>query len=171
MRLFAEDESRLGLHESVRRRLTGRGVKPRQMLLPRYEYFWLFAAVEPTTGASLELEMPALDVPCVQAFVDELARSYPESMNLLVWDGAPAHLAHRLLLPPNVVLLPLPAYSPELNPVERLWEDLRYRLGSELPRSLSALKERAAELIRAYSPEQLASLCDYDHLLQILHAP
>lgn len=171
MRLFAEDESRLGLHESVRRRLTARGVKPLQRLFPRYEYTWLFAAVEPTTGASLELEMPALDVACVQAFVDELSQSYAESLNLLVWDGAPAHLAHRLLLPPNVLLVQLPAYSPELNPVERLWEDLRYRLGSELPRSLSALKERAAELIRAYSPEQLASLCGYDYLRQILHAP
>jgi hypothetical protein len=171
VRLFAEDESRLGLHGGTRRRLTARGVKPLQRLFPRYEYVWLFAAVEPTTGESLELEMPALDVPCVQAFIDEFSERFPESMNLLVWDGAPAHLAHRLILPPNVVLLPLPAYSPELNPVERLWEDLRYRLGSELPRSLSALKARAAELIRAYSPEQLASLCGYNYLLQILHAP
>jgi hypothetical protein len=170
VRLFAQDESRLGLHERVRRRLTARGVKPLQRLFPRYESVWLFAAVEPTTGASLELEMPALDVPCVQAFVDEFSEHFPESLNLLVWDGAPAHLAHALKIPSNVLLIQLPPYSPELNPVERLWEDLRYRLGSELPRSLSALKERAAELIRAYSPEQLASLCGYDYLLQIFHA-
>jgi hypothetical protein len=171
VRLFAQDESRLGLHESVRRRLTARGVKPLQRLFPRYEYFWLFAAVEPETGASLELEMPALDVACVQAFLDEFSERFPESMNLLVWDGAPAHTAHALQIPSNVLLLQLPPYSPELNPVERLWEDLRYRLGSELPRSLSALKERAAEVIRAYAPQQLASLCGYDSLLQTLHAP
>ncbi len=171
MRLFAQDESRLGLHESVRRRLTARGVKPLQRLFPRYEYFWLYAAVEPTTGDSLELEMPALDLACVQAFLDEFSGRFPESLNLLVWDGAPAHIAHRLVIPSNVLLVQLPAYSPELNPVERLWEDLRYRLGSELPRSLSALKERAAELIRAYSPERLTSLCGYDYLRQALHAP
>lgn len=171
MRLFAEDESRLGLHEGTRRRLTARGVKPLQRTLPRYEYFWLFAAVEPLGGASLELEMPALDVPCVQAFLDAFAACYPESLNLLLWDGAPAHIAHALVIPPNGVLIQLPAYSPELNPVERLWEDLRYRLGSELPSSLAALKEHAAELIRAYSPQQLASLCGYEYLLQILHAP
>lgn len=171
MRLFAEDESRLGLHEGVRRRLTARGVKPLQSLLPRYEYFWLFAAVEPLSGASLELEMPALDVPCVQAFLNEFARSYPESLNLLVWDGAPAHIAHALIIPSNVVLIQLPPYSPELNPVERLWEDLRYRLGSTLPPSLCALQERTADLIRAYSPDQLASLCGYDYILHALHAP
>lgn len=171
MRLFAEDESRLGLHESVRRRLTARGVKPLQRLLPRYEYFWLFAAVEPLGGASLELEMPALDVPCVQAFLDEFSQCFPESLNLLLWDGAPAHIAHALVIPPNVVLIQLPAYSPELNPVERLWEDLRYRLGSTLPPSLGALKEHAASLIRAYSPQQLASLCGYNYLCQTLYAP
>lgn len=171
MRLFVEDESRLGLHEGTRRRLTARGVKPLQGILPRYEYFWLFAAVDPLAGASLEWEMPALDVPCVQAFLDEFAQSYPESLNLLLWDGAPAHIAHALLIPPNVVLVQLPAYSPELNPVERLWEDLRYRLGSALQPSLPALKEHAAALIRAYSPPDLASLCGYDYLLQILNAP
>ncbi len=115
--------------------------------------------------------MPALDVPCVQAFLDEFARSYPESLNLLLGDGAPAHIAHALVVPPNVVLIRLPAYSPELNPVERLWEDLRYRLGSELPPNLGALKEHAAALIRAYSPQQLAALCGYEYLLQILNAP
>lgn len=171
MRLFAEDESRLGLHTGTRRRLLARGVKPLQRVLPRYEYFWLFAAVEPRGGASVELEMPALDVPCVQAFLQEFGARFPESLNLLLWDGAPAHLAHELVLPPNVVLIPLPAYSPELNPVERLWEDLRYRLGSRLPASLPELKEHTAALIRASTPQDLASLCGYDYLLQILHAP
>lgn len=166
-----EDESRLGLHAGTGRRLTAAGIKPHQSILPRYEYFWLFAAVEPLSGASLELEMPALDVPCVQAFLEEFAQRYCESLNLLLWDGAPAHIAHALVVPANVVLIQLPAYSPELNPIERLWEDLRYRLGDALPPSLSALKEHTADLIRSYSPEHLASLCGYDYLLQILHAP
>jgi transposase len=113
--------------------------------------------------------MPALDVACVQAFLHEFARSYPESLNLLVWDGAPAHTAHALIVPSNVVLIQLPAYSPELNPIERLWQDLRYRLGSELPPSLHALREKTAALIRAYSPEQLASLCGYSYLLTLFH--
>jgi hypothetical protein len=169
VRLFLEDESRLGLHQDTRRRLTAPGVKPHQQVLPRYEYFWLYAAVEPVSGASLELEMPALDVACVQAFLDEFARSYPQSLNLLVWDGAPAQTAHGLLVPQNVVLIQLPAYTPELNPIERLWEDLRYRLGSELPSSLDALRANNAALIRGYSPEQLASLCGYTYLLNLFH--
>ncbi len=171
MRLFAEDEARLGLHEGTRRRLQSRGVKPHQRILPRYEYFWLYAAVDPLSGASLELELPALDVACVQVFLDELAQQYPESLNLLLWDGAPAHIAHALVVPSNMVLIQLPAYSPELNPIERLWEDLRYRLSDALQPSLAALREHTAELIRAYAPDQLVSLCGYDYLHRALHAP
>lgn len=171
MRLFAQDESRLGLREGTpRRRLTSRGVKPHQEILPRYEYVWLFAAVEPSTGESLLLEMPALDVPCVQAFLDEFGHSYPESLNLLVWDGAPAHIAHRLVVPPNVLLVQLPAYSPELNPVERLWEDVRQKLGPTLHRNLDALKQHAATILCAYPAETLASLTGYPYLLRITHA-
>lgn len=169
VRLFAQDESRLGLHEGqTRRRLTAPGVKPLQSVLPRYEYFWLYGAVEPATGESFFLEMPALDTPCFQAFLDEFARSYPESLNLLLLDGAPAHIAGRLVVPENVLLVRLPPYSPELNPVERLWQDLRERLGSELPASLEALKQKAAQHIRAYTTGLLTSLCGYDYLLQAL---
>ncbi len=68
-----------------------------------------------------------------------------------------------------MVLIQLPAYSPDLNPIERLWQDLRYRLGSELPSSLHALREKTAAPIRACSPEQLASLCGYSYLLTLFH--
>jgi hypothetical protein len=61
-------------------------------------------------------------------------------------------------------------YSPELNPVERLWQDLRKWLGSELPASLDALKERVAEILRSYSRETIASISGYDYLLAALPA-
>lgn len=169
VRTFVQDETRLGLHEGqTRRRLTARGVKPKQTMLPRYESYWLYGAVEPVTGESLFLELPALDVDCFQGFLDEFARSYPESLNLLILDGAPAHTAGRLVVPDNVLLVRLPPYSPELNPIERLWQDLRKRLGAYLPRSLDDLKHQVAEQIRAYTPQMLASICGYPYLLQAI---
>lgn len=168
MRLFLQDESRFGLHEGgTRRRLTACGVKPHQQILPRYEYFWLYAAVEPSTGESLLLEMPALDTKSVQAFLDEFSRSYPENLNVLVWDGAPAHLSHALLVPENVLVVRLPPYSPELNPIERLWQDLRQKLGFAPAADLQVLKDDLAEQIGRYTPSMLASLCGYDYLLNL----
>ena len=129
VRLFVQDEARFGLHESITRRcITAPGVKPHQLVLPRYKYFWLFGATEPATGESFFLEMPALDSDCFQVFIDEFARTNRESMNVLVIDGAPAHIAGSLILPDNVVLFRLPPYCPELNPAERVWQDLRKRL-------------------------------------------
>jgi hypothetical protein len=171
VRLFMEDEARLGLHEGMTRRcLTAKGVKPLQAVLPRYEYFWLYGAVEPLTGEALFLEMPALDSACFQAFLDEFSRTYPDSLNLMVLDGAPAHIAHCLRIPDNVLLVHLPPYSPELNPIERLWQDLRKWLGSGLPASLDALKEHVAQILRGYSHQTLASITGYDYILQACDA-
>lgn len=168
VRRFFQDEARLGLHESAtRRRISARGVKPIQLMLPRYEYFWLYGAVDPLTGESFFLEMPVLDTPCFQAFLYEFSLAFPDTLNVLVLDGAPPHTAHALKIPENVLLFRLPPYSPELNPVERIWLDLRGRLGSGLPASLKALADSAAETLCAYTRETLISLTQfgYQHVL------
>jgi len=135
-------------------------------MLPRYEYYWLYGAVEPATGESLFLEMPALDSACFQVFLDEFSSAFPESINVLLLDGAPAHVAKCLRVPDNVILRRLPAYSPELNPVERLWQDLRKWLGSDLPASLADLKQRVATTLCTYSPDTLRSITGFDYLIR-----
>lgn len=163
---FFQDETRLGLHESTTgRRITACGVKPIQLMLPRYEYFWIFGAVAPLTGDSFFLEMPALDTPCFQVFVTELSRAFPDTLNVLVVDGAPPHIARSLVIPENVLLFRLPPYSPELNPIERVWLDLRKRLGDDLPASLKALADHAAQTLCIYTNDVLASLTHFGYVL------
>ena len=169
MRLFLEDEARFGLHEGITRRwITTPGVKPHQPVLPRYEYFWLYGAAEPTTGESFFFEMPALDSLCFQAFLNEFASTYPDTLNVLVIDGAPAHVAQSLRIPENVVLFRLPPYCPELNPIERVWQDFRGRLSSDLPAGLRALAEDAVRVVREYVPEVLRSLVSYPYLVRAI---
>lgn len=164
VRCFFQDETRLGLHESTtRRRITVRGVKPVQLMLPRYEYLWFYGAVEPASGDSFFLELPALDTVCFQAFLDEFARAFPDTLNVLVLDGAPAHTARALVIPDNVLLARLPPYSPELNPIERLWLDIRKHLGDALPASLRALADATARILRDYATDTLASLTDFGY--------
>lgn len=172
VRLFVQDEARFGLHEGMTRRfVTAPGVKPHQLVLPRYEYFWLFGAAEPTTGESIFFEMPALDSACFQAFINEFSRAYPTSMNVLVIDGAPAHVAHSLIIPDNVVLFRLPPYCPELNPMERVWQDLRQRLSVGLPAGLHALLEDVTRVVREYTPTILASITGYRYLRTAIAQP
>lgn len=165
VRLFMEDEARFGLHQGIPRRcITARGVKPHQLVHPRYKYIWLFGAVEPATGESLFLEMPALDAICFQVFLYELSSAYPDTLNVVVIDGAPAHIAHALEVPENVELFRLPPYCPELNPVERVWEDFRQRLSADLPAGLSALVDDVARVVCEYTHPILASLTGYPYL-------
>lgn len=167
IRLFVEDEARFGLHEGITRRfITAAGVKPHQLVLPRYEYTWLYGAAEPTTGESFFYEMPALDSACFQCFLDEFSRAFPKHMNVLVVDGAPAHVARSLVIPDNVVLFRLPPYAPELNPMERVWQDVRKRLSVDLPTGLEALVSDVTRVICEYTPSILASLTGYPYLLE-----
>jgi hypothetical protein len=173
VRLFCQDESRLGLQLPTRRRLTRAGVKPSQMVEPLYEYYWLYAAVAPTTGEAFWWEMPPLDAECFTVFLTRFAQQYADSLNLVLLDSAPAHVAQRVPVPDNVVLIPLPAYSPELNPVERLWEDLKQRidgLDSQVRASLTALQAHVADIIRRYTAEAIASLTGYPYLVEVARA-
>ena len=145
----------------LHRRLTGYGVKPVQVVEPLYEYYWLYAAVEPTTGDAFWWELPRLDADCFTVFLRQFSQCDAESLNIVLLDQAPAHVAQRVPIPENVVLVWLPASSPALNPVERLWEDLKHRievLNGQVRSSLSALQAHVADLVQRSTAETIASL-------------
>lgn len=171
--MWFQDEARVGLHLPKKRRLTARGIKPKQPFEPLYNYYWLYGAVEPESGESFFVELPRLDSDCFSAYLRELGRAYPETVNVVVLDNAPAHTAKAVQVPANVVLVPLPPYCPELNPVERVWQWVRRRLDvfdESVRRNLDALREHVAEIVRGLSAAQVSSLSGYAYILHVLKA-
>ncbi len=151
------------------RRVTAKGVKPIQMLEPIYEYYWLYGAVEPKTGETFFLEMPWLDGACFSVFLEKLAEAYPDSLNILLIDGAPAHRAATVKVPENIILVDLPPYSPELNPIERLWLDVKKQIDvfdRKVRTSIDGLKEHIAGIINNYTDETIKSLTGYPYILK-----
>jgi DDE superfamily endonuclease len=124
IRVFSPDESRFGLL-TVRRRLTARSSPPVGLVRHPFEWFSVYGAVAPTTGARFCLEWPSLNADAFPIVVDALAHAFPDSLNLLLLDHSGAHTAQRLQWPANVRYVRLPPYGPELNPIERLWRDLK----------------------------------------------
>lgn len=173
MRLFFEDEARIGLHLPRYRRLCGRGVRPKQPFEPLYEYYWLYGAVEPATGDGYFWELPALDAECFSLYLSKFTQAYAESLCVLVLDGAPAHVARGVVVPENVLLLPLPPYCPELNPVERLWLHVRQHIDvfdAPVRTSLERLREHVGGIVRALTPERVSSLTRYGYIGHALNA-
>ena len=120
---WCEDEARFGLKPILRRVWSPIGERPLAEVDARYEWLWLYAAVHPLTGRVFWLVLPRLDAECAQLFLDEFAREHAHEGKriVLVWDGAPAHRANSLQVPERISLISLPAYTPELNPGERVW--------------------------------------------------
>ena len=111
-----------------------------------YKWTYLYAAVEPTTGESYCLYLPGMDSGCLQTFLEGLSEAYPDHHLLLVLDGAPSHRSEEIELPENISLLRLPAYSPELNPVERWFLEFRRALSNRLFESVELLQLRLDSL-------------------------
>ena len=149
-----------------RRRITLPGVKPIQEAKSGYEYFYLYGAVEPETGQRFFTEHERLNSDCFQVFLDRFARAFPRSHNVLVLDNGQFHKAKKLSIPTGVQLKFLPPYSPELNPVERLWQDLKDALGFDFYEDLSSLRQKTRMVLRRYTDEAVASLTGYEYLLE-----
>jgi transposase len=170
IRVFSQDESRFGLRTIRRRRLTARGVQPVGRVQHVFEWFYVYGAVEPTTGARFFLELPYLNAEMFQLFVDAFAQAFPESLNILVLDNSGAHTSQRLTLPENVQLVFLPPYCPELNPIERLWRDVKDGLAWQQFTDLEAQQDRLSTLLQAYEADTLQSLTGYPYLVEAIYA-
>ncbi len=143
--LWAQDESRFGLHTIQRRRLTLRGIKPVCPFEQNFESFWLCGAVVPASGRSFVLELPATDHDCLQVFLNQFAATHAgdtQEVQVLLLDNSGPHRAKALCWPERVASLSLRAYCPELNPIERWWQELKSAASNTLFGTLAALRTR-----------------------------
>jgi len=99
-----------------------RGERPPGLCDKRFTFAYIFAAVEPGTDNAFALIMPYVNTEAMQEFLDRFAKTIRDDEHVaMVLDQAGWHGANALRVPDNITLLPLPPYSPELNPIERLW--------------------------------------------------
>jgi len=131
----------------------------------RFESLYLYGAVNPRTGESFFLELPLLNTQGFQLFLDHFAAAYPTDFHLLPLDNGAFHKARHLHLPANVGLLFFPPYAPELNPIERLWRDLKDWLAQSQPATLDDLSTRLMTRLTHYTPAAVRSLTSFPYLL------
>ena len=125
LRLMLEDEARFGRIRDPRRAWAPPGVRPRVAARIVRAYGYAYAAVSPHDGVLDSLVLPEVNADTMSLFLAEVARRHPCQFIFMVLDGAGWHRAGDLLIPEHMRLYPLPARSPELNPTEHVWDELR----------------------------------------------
>ena len=165
-----QDEARFGRINDPRRCWAPRGVRPHVAARIVREYTYAFAALSPHDGALDTLVLPEVNTFAMSVFLAEVARRHSQDDILMVLDGAGWHRAKDLRIPENMRLLPLPPYSPELNPVEHLWEEIREKWFPNLVfDSLTGGEDRLVEALAALenNSPRVAQITGFDWIVSI----
>jgi transposase len=166
--VWFEDAARFGQKGTLTTVWAERGSRPTAPKQGAFGNLHVPTAVCPATGEAEGLVSAALNAEVVQLFLDQLAATTPAGTHrLLVWDGAGYHVAKALRVPPSLTVLTLPAYAPELNPVERLWRYLRqHHWANRVYPTLADLEDAAVGGWRAVclNAERIRTVCRCDYL-------
>ena len=140
-----------------------RGSRPRALRQTKYEWLYVIGAVCPQTGQSVELLSPTINTNMMSSFFEQFAAEVSSDIHVvMVWDQAGFHTSKNLKIPANVTIVPLPPYSPELNPVENLWHYLRSHYWSNrIYADYDALRIAACDAWQqvCLEPAMLRSIC------------
>ena len=124
--IWYQDEARIGQKNGITRLWARKGTRPRQPADQRYESLYLFGAICPARGVGAGMVMPWANTQAMQEHLDEIARTVARGAHaVLLLDRAGWHTTTKLVWPTNITPILLPPRSPELNPVEQVWQFLR----------------------------------------------
>ena len=152
--LLAEDESTFSWLPMLRRMWTRRGKQPKVKTPGNPKKVTCFGALNLITGKWLHYFIPKAWAIHFEEFLEQLVAAYPGRTIYLILDNATIHARAKIIIRwfekhPQVVPLWLPTYSPFLNPVERLWGEIKQRVAANhCYASIEALKEALVKFFR-----------------------
>lgn len=123
--MLFQDEARFGRMNNPRRCWAPAGVRPSVGSQRVRESVYVYAAVSPAEGRLVSLVLPDTNNVMMSIFLGVVAQRFPDEFILMFMDQAGWHTTKTLALPERMTLRWLPPYSPECNPTEHLWEEIR----------------------------------------------
>jgi len=134
VKIWFADESRYGLLPNHRRVWTRKGLRPHKLWQSKYDWSYCYGAIDPVDGKTVFVQTPSVSMEWTQAFLEQIKSQYPDHEHIVVWDGAGFHPkdASHEMIPEDIHILKLPPYSPELNPIEKLWDLIQDHTANKL---------------------------------------
>ena len=163
VRIMFQDEAGFGRINKPKYCWCRKGHRPHVPCHHIREYRYAYGAVEPKTGESFFLIMPYCNTVCMNIFLRHLSKQYPKDEILLVCDGASWHKSNELEVPTNIHLTYIPPYTPEMNPIEQIWKEIR-KMGfrNEIFHSLDKVVDRLCLTINCLSADIVHSVTARD---------
>ncbi len=164
--VYFQDEARFGQQGTLTRGWAPRGQRFTAVRQTKYDWLYVIGAACGTTGHAVGMLSPYINVEIMNIFLLHFAQQIPRDVHVvMVWDRAGFHTGKALKIPPNMTIIPLPPYSPELNPMENLWHYLRSHYWS------NRAHEDYAALIAAAEDAWQRSACDPATIQSVCRAP
>ena len=164
--IFFSDESRFGTHSKIGYGWYKKGSRSPVSVKLGYKNFYLYGAANPSSGENFQLILPNANTECMSVFLKEFSIAINGKKVILVIDGAGWHKAKCLDVPANITLVFLPPYSPELNPIERLWLYIKQHiLKNRIYKSIIELEEALCNFINNMDITDVASICSTSYLI------
>jgi len=143
-----QDEAGFGRINKPKRCWCPRGCRPAVPCQHIREYTYAYAAVSPHDGEMVSLILPWVNAKCMSFFLAEVSRRFPEEHALMIMDRAAWHTAKKLCVPHNIELFSLLPRSPELNPTEQIWDEIREKgFKNEVFNSISLVEDRLCDTL------------------------
>lgn len=164
-KVFFFDESRFGLKPALGRCWARKGVRVSAPVSPSYKNFYVYSSASPIDGEAFHLFLPNVNTEMMNLYLHEMTAAYPDCEIMLVMDQAGWHRSKKLQVPQNIRFHWLPPYSPELNPVEKLWQWLkRHVCRNRLFSSEEELMDAVTQELSGLEPHKLKNLCHCSYL-------
>ena len=158
-----EDEAGFGRISRPAHCWCPKGVRPVVSSLQVREYEYSYGAVEPKTGDSHFLILPRANTVCMNVFLKSLSLEFPNSLILLCMDGASWHTSGGLEKPENIRVFYIPPFTPEMNPIEQVWKEIRKRaFKNRFFKSLDKVIDQLCLAIQSLSKATIKSVTGRD---------
>ena len=156
VRLMFQDEAGFGRINKPRSCWCPSGIRPSVPCHHIREYRYAYGAVDPISGDSFFLVLPYCNTICMNVFLKMLSVKYRKDIIILACDGAAWHKANHLEIPDNIQIVFIPPYTPEMNPIEQIWRELRSKgFRNEIFNSLNDVIDRLCRVISDLSCETI----------------
>jgi transposase len=149
--------------------LTAKGVKA---ICPFHQVFqstFLFGAFSPITGDKFLLEMPQCNTDIFQLYLDEFSLHHLDEFKIIVLDNGAFHKSKSLIIPENIALVFLPPYSPELNPAEKMWANIKRNFTNRLFQSLDDLSVFIQNATNDLNENIIISTCSFSYIFDSIN--